>query len=142
MEITNSQKAVALMQSYFSTLDHEECHAIYLTAASTVIDKAMITAGSLDQTIMDTRRIVKNALLNNAKAIILLHNHVSGEPKPSTADIKATAQLHDALALFDINLVDHIVSGKTSYYSFADEETHTFLDKMYSTPQPHYSEYG
>lgn len=126
MQISNSQKAAALMQQYFSTLDHEECHAIYLTAALSVIDKSMITVGSLDQTIMDTRRIVKNALLNNAKAIILLHNHVSGEPQPSTADIRATEKLHDALALFDINLVDHIVSGSSTFYSFADEKTHKY----------------
>lgn len=122
MEINNSQTAAALFRPYFKSLDHEECHVIYLTSTHSVIDKAMVNVGSLDRTLMDTRRIVKNALMKDAKAIIVAHNHVSGCPTPSDADLKATKELHDALKLFDIDLVDHIVACKSSYYSFADEK--------------------
>lgn len=86
----------------------------------------MITVGSISSTIVDIRRIVKQALLCNATRIILFHNHPSGNPLPSKADIAETEKLKKACDLFDISLIDHIIIGDDCFYSFADESEKSF----------------
>ena len=86
----------------------------------------MITVGSISSTIVDIRRIVKQALLCNATRIILFHNHPSGNPLPSKADIAETEKLKKACDLFDISLIDHIIIGDDCFYYFADESEKSF----------------
>ena len=69
----------------------------------------------------DPKKIFKAALENNASSIILCHNHPSGNIKPSEADIKLTKKLKDAGLMMDISVLDHIIVGDNTYFSFADE---------------------
>ena len=86
----------------------------------------MITVGTIKSTQIDHRRIIKEALMCNATAIILFHNHPSGTPVPSVADINETNKLRKACDIFDISLLDHIILTDESYYSFADETQNKF----------------
>jgi DNA repair protein RadC len=76
--------------------------------------------GTLTQTSVYPREIVKAALLNNAAAVIFAHNHPSGVAEPSHADQALTRRLSEALALIDVGVLDHIVAGDRAAVSFAD----------------------
>ena len=80
----------------------------------------MITKGTLTSTLLDARTILRRALLNNAAAIILTHNHPSGNPAPSNSDIKMTSDIKEACHLMSITLIDHLIISTDSYFSFAD----------------------
>ena len=68
----------------------------------------------------------EEALLHNAAALILMHNHPSGDPSPSPNDIRFTRQLRQACSLMDVNLLDHIITADEGFYSFTEETTQPF----------------
>ena len=76
-----------------------------------------------DETLFGQFYRIKPALLHNATAVILLHNHPSGNPLPSFKDMEFTKRLKNACSLFEIDLIDHIIIGKDGFFSFADEQT-------------------
>jgi DNA repair protein RadC len=91
----------------------EHCIAIYLNAQNRFITIEEVSRGTLTQTSIYPREIVKSALQHHASALILAHNHPSGSSQPSQADIHLTVQLKKALHLIDVQLHDHlIVSGQ------------------------------
>lgn len=122
LKINNSSQATGHLRDYMSGLDHEEMWAIFLTRDNGVIVSEMLTKGTLDSTPIDARTILRRALLNNAAGIIIVHNHPSGNAMPSASDIKQTEKVKSACDLMDISLVDHLVMGDDSYYSFSDEK--------------------
>ena len=77
--------------------------------------------GTLKETSIDCRTVIRKALLLNAMGFVLVHNHPSGDPRPSVHDINFTDRLNKACSLMDIKLLDHIVIGENGYFSFADE---------------------
>ena len=101
--------------------------AIFLTRDNGIIASEMLTKGTLDSTPIDTRLIIRHALLNNAAGVIIVHNHPSGNALPSASDIKQTQKVKSACDLMDISLVDHLVIGYDSYYSFSDERLSEYL---------------
>ena len=124
--ISDSDSAANLLREDLNDLDHEESWVLYLNNCNRPLGKLMITVGSIAATIIDHRRIVKQALLCNATRIILFHNHPSGNPLPSKADITETEKLKKACDLFEISLLDHIIIGDDCFYSFADETRKSF----------------
>jgi len=110
-----------MMKPELKGLETEECWVIYLNAAKYVISKECVSSGGLNATIMDCKRIVASALDRKAQALVLVHNHPSGNPRPGSEDIRQTAALRAALKPFSIELVDHVVFSDDSYYSFVDE---------------------
>lgn len=99
-----------------------ECaYALYLNRANNTIGWQMISQGGLNQTVIDVRYVAKTALDCGASAVIIGHNHPSGEVVPSNQDVQITNRLKDALQLFTISLLDHIIIGDECFYSFADE---------------------
>ena len=118
--INNSSDAASIIIPELQTLDHEESWVLFLTADNRLLCKEMITKGTLTSTLLDARTILRRALLNNAAAIILTHNHPSGNPAPSNSDIKMTSDIKDACNLMSITLVDHLIISTDSYFSFAD----------------------
>ena len=78
--------------------------------------------GTLTQTSINNRTVIKRALLNNAHGIVILHNHPSGNPFPSPHDIRFTSGLKKACDLMDINLMDHIILADDCYFSFSGEK--------------------
>ena len=81
-----------------------------------------VSRGSLNASIVHPREVFKRALMQNANCIMLLHNHPSGDPKPSTEDINITNRLKDAGDLLGIKVLDHIIIGdKIRYISFKEK---------------------
>ena len=83
-----------------------------------VLECNIVFSGTIDGASIYPREIVKAALYANAAAVILAHNHPSGQPEPSNADKRITERIQSALALLDIRVLDHIIVGD-SCYSFA-----------------------
>ena len=110
------------MQPIIRHLDHEECWVLFLNRANRLISKEMVSSGGLDSTIIDNKVIIRKAMEKKASAIILVHNHPSGNALPSRADINQTQMLNKALKTCDLSLLDHVIVTRDSYYSFADEE--------------------
>ena len=122
-QVKDCMAAERVMRRHFNGLDHEEVWCIFLTSANTVITKEMLSKGTLTKTIIDNRTVMRRALLNNAAAIILLHNHPSGNPMPSPDDIRFTSGLKKACDLMGINLLDHIIIADGEFFSFSEDRT-------------------
>jgi DNA repair protein RadC len=92
-----------------------------LNRANMVIRAVKLSEGGTSGTVIDAGPLFKLALLENAKGIILCHNHPSGNPKPSDADITITRKLKQAGALLEIQVLDHIIVTSSGYKSLGDE---------------------
>ena len=103
--------------------NYEAFYILLLNRANKVIREIQISEGGFSGTVADPKKIFKMALEQNASAIILCHNHPSGNIKPSDADIKLTHKLKNAGEMLDLPVIDHIILGEENYYSFADENT-------------------
>ena len=100
---------------------HEVFMALWLDAQNRLLKADELFSGTLTQTSVYPREVVKAALANNAAAVILAHNHPSGIAEPSRADEMLTRSLKEALALVDVKVLDHfIVAGNTPPLSFAE----------------------
>jgi len=102
-------------------LPHEVFVALWLDAQNRLIADDVLFTGTLTQTSVYPREVVKQALARNAAAVVLAHNHPSGVAEPSRADEALTASLKQALALVDVKLLDHfIIAAGTAPLSFAE----------------------
>ena len=117
--ITTPRQTFDYFRLFFADRQEREHFALMLLDNQhKVLDCSVIFSGTIDGAAIYPREIVKAALHANAAAVILAHNHPSGEPIPSTADKRITERIQSALALVDIRVLDHIIVG-TSCYSFA-----------------------
>ena len=116
--ITSSDDVVRIMRPKLQNLKHEECWAIYLTNTNRIIETTLISQGGVQATVVDHRLIVKRALELLSTRIIIVHNHPSGSATPSGPDHDITKRIKEATALFDIQLLDHIIISANESYSF------------------------
>lgn len=119
--ITCSQDAYDAIKPELWDLPHEEFWLLMLNRANQVIRKERCSAGGMAGTVTDPKIIFKAALEYRASSLILVHNHPSGNTKPSEADLRITKKLKEAGALLDIPVLDHLIFTDSGYYSFADE---------------------
>jgi DNA repair protein RadC len=109
------------LQLKIGNLQHEVFMALWLNTQNQLLKAEELFTGSLSQTSVYPREVVKLALSHNAAAVILAHNHPSGLCEPSAADEMLTSSLKNALALIDVKVLDHfIVAGNRSPLSFAE----------------------
>lgn len=116
-----SRDAYLIIRPDLNELSHEEFWIILLSRSNRMIDKIKISQGGISGTITDIRMIMQEALTRLASAMILAHNHPSGNLNPSQADQQITTRIKDAAALMDITILDHLIVGEDQYFSFADE---------------------
>jgi len=120
--IVKSSKDIAIyFQAMFKDLNHEMFAVIFLNHANKVKNAEIISRGGINSTIADPRIIIKKALEESATALILCHNHPSGNVRPSQSDRMLTKKIKDAAHFFDIKIIDHVIVGEDGFYSFADE---------------------
>lgn len=103
-----------------SELEHEVFAVLLLDTRHRLIEYSEMFRGTIDGAAVYPREVAKKALNLNAAAVIFGHNHPSGVAEPSQADIRLTERLKKALSLFDIHVLDHIIVGGTTPYSFAE----------------------
>jgi DNA repair protein RadC len=101
-------------------LRQEEFHVLLLSTQNAVLRDVMVTRGILDASVVHPREVFAPALAEAAAAVILVHNHPSGDPTPSPADREITRQLVDAGRLLGIPVRDHVVVGNGRFASFLD----------------------
>ncbi|MCR6503979.1 DNA repair protein RadC [Bacteroides sp. KH569_7] len=119
--IRSSADIYELFHPLLCDLPTEEFWVLLLNQAAKVIDKVRISRGGIDQTTADVRTILREALLQRAVQIVLIHNHPSGNPSPSHADRSLTELVRKAAQTMNIRLTDHIIVTDGKYYSFNDE---------------------
>jgi len=119
--IRNSVDAYSLIKPYLADLIREEFWVFHLNRASTVVLAEKLSIGGVSGTTVDIRLLYNSALERLTSSIILAHNHPSDQMRPSRSDIELTRQVVKAGKIFDIDVVDHLIVGASSFYSFADE---------------------
>lgn len=108
------------LKARLSHLEHEVFCVMFLDNRHFLIAFEQMFRGTIDGTSVYPREVVKDALRHNAAAVILAHNHPSGDPNPSESDERITSRIKTALELVDIRLLDHIVVGKDKCISLAE----------------------
>jgi DNA repair protein RadC len=109
----------------YASKKQEYLVVLYLNARDEMLQKEVIGIGSLNSLVITPKEVFGPALIAPCSSIIVAHNHPSGDPEPSTDDIKFTQRIHEAGEVLGIRLVDHIVLAKSSYYSFRDNKVGT-----------------
>lgn len=115
--IASSADVVSIFRPILDVLKHEECWVLFLNRSNRVVERSRISQGGITATVVDHRLIVKRALELLATHIVLVHNHPSGSVEPSSEDIALTQRLVSAAALFDIELLDHIILAPNGEFS-------------------------
>ena len=103
-----------------AALDHEVFAAMFLDVKHRLLRFEILFRGTLTQTAVHPREVVKRALALNAAALVLAHNHPSGVAEPSRADELITASLRQALQLVDVRVIDHVIVSRGATMSFAE----------------------
>lgn len=99
---------------------HEEFRVLLLNTQHAVVREHVVTRGILDASVVHPREVFKLAVAESAAALILLHNHPSGDPTPSPEDREVTRQMADAGRILGIPVLDHVVVGDSRYISFVE----------------------
>ena len=118
--ITDKHLAHQALQGLLQTRDREVFAALFLDNQHRILAYEELFLGTLSAATVYPRDVVKRALHHNAAALMLVHNHPSGYPEPSRADIEITLRLQNALALVDIRILDHLVVGTEGVVSLAE----------------------
>lgn len=116
-----SEDIYNVMHRYLQNLDHEECWVIFLNQSSRIIRKQRVSVGGLASTQVDVRLILREALKVSATSLILVHNHPSGNVRPSSDDDRLTMSLQQASKILNIRMLDHVIYSDYSNYSYADD---------------------
>lgn len=123
VRIRDSQTAYRLLEPLFDGLDREHFMVVGLDAKHAVIGINTVSIGSVTMSIVHPREVFKPLILMNASAVLLAHNHPSGDSTPSQEDRALTRRLKEGGDLLGIAVLDHLVLGEGRYYSFADHGT-------------------
>lgn len=122
LSLSSSAVAFSVLKPVLIGLAHEEFWVLYLDNAHVVIERSLLGKGGFTATVVDIRLVLQQALKWGATAMIVAHNHPTGNLTPSAADKTLTLKLKDAAKLLDMVLLDHIIVGKNEYFSFADQQ--------------------
>jgi len=116
----NPETVKTFLKLKMTNLEHEVFGVLFLDTQHQLIQYDEMFRGTINGASVHPREVAKQALKVNAAAVIFAHNHPSGLPEPSTADRHITKQLKDALTLFDITVLDHIIIGGVDSTSFSE----------------------
>ena len=121
-KVTTSESASNVIRKfYFDDINiYESFFILLLNRANNTTGFAKISQGGTAGTVVDIKIIAKYAVESLSSAVIICHNHPSGDKRPSDADLNITRKIKDALLLLDIKLIDHIIITENDFYSFAD----------------------
>jgi len=120
-KITSSIDLFELFEPQLVDLPHEEFWIGLLNGANKVIEIKRLTQGGTKQTVVDLPILLKLALEKSAQAVVVAHNHPSGQNRPSREDEEITRRIKDGCKAIGISIIDHIIIARGEYYSFADE---------------------
>jgi len=119
--IVTSRDAFEYLYASMADLHYEQFWILLLDQSNKVIGAVQVSDGGIAGTVADPKRIFKTAIERNAAAMILCHNHPSGQLKPSDADVRLTKKLFQSGEMLEIRVIDHLIIGHDQYFSFSDE---------------------
>jgi len=119
-KISRSKDVFDLFHERLKDKKQEEFYVLMLNSKNNIVSEKLITKGILDASIVHPREIFKEAIKNSASKIILVHNHPSGDPSPSSEDLEITKKLQEAGQMVDIKVLDHVIIGNGSYFSLKE----------------------
>ena len=119
--VTSPESLLRLLPD-LTGLEHEELHVITLDNKNRRIDADMLYKGTVSSAHVRIGEIFREAVRRNASRIAIVHNHPTGDPTPSPADIKTTLRLLEAGELLDIPLLDHVITGSRGHVSIRERE--------------------
>lgn len=119
--VTSAHNVAEYIQSLLQDMPNEVFGVMYLNQANKIVHHEVISVGGITGTVADPRVIFRRALAEDAVAMILFHNHPSGNLRPSRQDEELTNKIVQAAKLFDIRILDHLIVSDNRYFSFADE---------------------
>ncbi len=121
VQISNSRELLDYCKVALGGLKNERFSVIYLDAQNRIIEIETVQEGIVNQAVVYPRKIIEGALLRKASALILVHNHPSGEVRPSAADINLTKSIREVAKALNIEVNDHIIVGENRHFSFREE---------------------
>lgn len=117
--IESPELAAEILGPFLAGMDREVCMTLHLDTKNQVLSTEVVSIGSVDHTFMVPRDIFRGALLANATAIIVAHNHPSGNPEPSRDDERVTNRIKRAGEMVGVDVLDHLVFGGNRWVSLA-----------------------
>lgn len=122
-EISTPEDAIRVLGDTFKDYDREVVGVVHLRSDNVPINMTIISMGTLNQSLVHPREVLKAAFLSNAATILLFHNHPSGNLKPSKEDIALTGRMQKLCMLAGIPVIDHVILGNDqSYFSFREKQ--------------------
>ena len=119
LEVTSPEAAAEILMPLMQDLDREHCVTLNLDTKHRLLAATTVSIGSIDHTFMSPREVFRDALLRDASAIIIAHNHPSGDASPSRDDEAVTRRLGQAGDLIGVEVLDHMVIGHQRWTSLA-----------------------
>ncbi len=132
IRMANPEEVLNYCQASLADKQEEFLEVLLLSIRYTLKSAKIIATGTVDKILIEPKQILRWALKENAAALILVHNHPSGNPLPSAEDIRMTEQIVEAAKLLNIQVLDHLIVSKGTYYSFL---AHGII-KEQKRPQP------
>ena len=120
--ITSPEDAYDLLRAFLEPLEQEEFWVVVLDTRNRVMALVMLYRGSVNSSQVRVAEVFRKAIIENAPAIVIAHNHPSGDPSPSSDDITITREIVKAGKLLDIQILDHLVIGHDRYISLKRRE--------------------
>ena len=120
IKINDTQDIIPLLQD-IAAKQQENFICISLNGANEIIEKRIVTVGLLDRSQVHPREVFADAIADRAAAVILAHNHPSGDIRPSDSDLKMHNQLIEAAQILGLRVVDHIIISKKGFFSFSKQ---------------------
>ena len=118
--VASSSEVIDYYKNIFFNMKHEQLRIMFLNSKNLLIADEILQEGTINQTAIYPRTIVQRAFELGAAAIIMVHNHPSGDPHPSRQDIIMTRALNDVTSKLDIVLLDHLIIGKNNVFSMKE----------------------
>ncbi len=121
-QVLSPEDIMTWFEMEFGVLKQEHFIALYLNTKGKIIRHHTLFIGTLNESNAHPRELFKEAVLENAYSMIIVHNHPSGDPTPSKSDIEFTSRIAAISKMMGIPLMDHVIIGKNAYFSFAQEK--------------------
>lgn len=117
----NKNQLISYLRNDIGFSKNEEFKVLFLNSVNEIIETEILFTGTIDKSVVYPRKILERALYHNARSIVFVHNHPSGNVSPSQKDIELTEEMKKFFKIVDINVLDHIIITKNSHFSFLEE---------------------
>lgn len=121
VSLKNKAQLIAYLRTDIGFSKNEEFKVLFLNSTNEIIETESLFTGTVDKSTIYPRKILERVLYHNARAIVFAHNHPSGNREPSAKDIELTKEMKEFFKIVEVNVLDHIIITKDSYFSFLEE---------------------